>query len=200
MFRHRATLDRIKDVLKEEFLSAEIIDYQLTERVAEHTPCEVVIRLRHSNDEAVQTIKGTGVGMVDAVYHGLMAHYAQTYESLQTIQITQFGVTTKMETSEEKGFDAVGVVSLTLANSEGNTFEFEQQGRSVVAATIEITVEALEFFVNSERAFKRIYRALCDAKARNRADLVQAFTGTLAQLVNTTSYAQVIERIKSEML
>ncbi|MFN3202846.1 MAG: hypothetical protein ACE366_30920 [Bradymonadia bacterium] len=200
MFRHHATLERIRAVLKDDFLSAEIIDYQLIEQVAEGAPCEVTIRLRHTHDETVQTISGRGVGMVDAVYHGLIDHYAQNYPSLETIQITHFEVKSRMDTSEKKGADAVGVVSLTVTNSDGRTFEFEQSGRSIVASAIGVTVEALEFFVNSERAFIRIYKALRDAKARRRSDLVQGFTATLAELVNTTSYTQIIEDIKAEML
>ena len=200
MYRHHATLERIRSVLKADFLSAEIMDYQLTEQVAEGAPCAVKIRLRHTHDEAVEAIEGAGVGMIDAVYHGLVAHYAQNYPSLKTIQITHFEVTSRISSSDRQGADAVGVVALTVSNSEGKAFEFEQSGRSVVAAAIAVTVEALEFFVNSERAFILIYRALVDAKARNRSDLIQGFTHTLAELVNTTSYTEVIESIKAEML
>ena len=85
-------------------------------------------------------------------------------------------------------------------NSEGNLFEFERQGRSLVATAVLVVVEALEHFVNSERAFISVYKALQDARERGRSDLVQTYTAQLTELVRTTSYTQVIERIKAETL
>jgi hypothetical protein len=130
-----------------------------------------------------------------------MAHYAREFRSLETIQFTGFAVRARMDTTRAgTGSDAVGVVSLTVRNSEGNLFEFERQGRSLVATAVSVVVEALEHFVNAERAFISVYKALQDARERGRSDLVQTYTAQLTELVRTTSYTQVIERIKAETL
>ncbi|MCA9547300.1 MAG: hypothetical protein KC613_23015, partial [Myxococcales bacterium] len=57
-----------------------------------------------------------------------------------------------------------------------------------------------EYFVNSERAFVMLHRALLDAKGRHRADLVEQYTSKLAELVNSTSYSEVIQKIREESL
>lgn len=200
---HRRTESEelITQVLGEDYLVLHVDRYELVEDVGNGGPCRVTATLRHEIDAKEKiSIEGEGVGIIDALYHGMMAHYAQEFPSLETINFTGFSVSAKMETTQSKGADAEGLVALTVTNSDGNDFSFEHSGRSIVAAAIEVVVEALEYFVNSERAFVSVHKALKDAKARSRADLVQTYTGQLAQLVKTTSYSSVIEGIKAEAL
>jgi hypothetical protein len=44
-----------------------------------------------------------------------------------------------------------------------------------------------------------MYHALKDARERNRSDLVQRYTNTMAMLVENTSYSEVIDKIRSEI-
>lgn len=201
MHRRNATSQLIRDVLKETYLDLDIGHIALVEDVAAGTPSRVEVTLREARgDTREQVITGTGVGIVDALYHGLVEHYAPEYPSLRTITFTGFDVTGRMGTGHKSGLDAEAGVTLTVENSDGRTFEFSESGRSLVAASLQVVTEAAEYFINSERAFVTVYRAMCDARERGRADLVQTYTGQLAELVNTTSYSEVIERIKSEAL
>jgi hypothetical protein len=196
--RKDATIELIRRVLKDDYLQLVVQDYEMRENVAEGGPCHVTVRLKANGGEHTDTIQGHGVGSIEALYHGLMEHYAREFESLQTLQFTGFSVKGRMDTARDrKGLDAVAQVSLTVQNSDGRTFEFEEAGRSLVAAGLAVVVDACEYFVNSERAFISVYRALVDARERGRADLVQTYTNQLAELVNTTSYTRVIERIRA---
>ena len=195
------TRETIRAILKDDYLAPVVDAYSITENDAAGTPCRITLALRHEGVEGVASIEGAGVGFVDALCAGLMNHYALEFESLRTIQITGFNVRAKMDTTRvATGSDAVGIVALTVRNSEGVLFEFERQGRSLVAVAVAVVVEAMEHFVNSERAFIAVYRAMCDARERGRSDLVTTYTTQLSQLVTTTSYTQVIERIRKETL
>ncbi len=199
--RRTATEDMIKQVLGDDYLVLHVDRYKIEEDVVGEGACTVTATLRHESDSSKKMkIEGNGVGFIDALYHGMMAHYAKEFPSLETIQFTGFTVSAKMETSQQKGADAEGLVALTVKNSEGTDFLFEHTGRSIVTSAIEVVVEALEYFVNSERAFLSVHNALKDAKGRSRADLVQGYTKQLSELVKTTSYSSVIERAKSETL
>lgn len=202
MHRRTATEELIRQVLGEDYLQLQVERYQMVEEVAGEQPVRVSVSLRHTNgDNRTETIEGEGVGLVDALYNGLMAHFAREFESLRTIEFTGFTVRGKMETGgEHKGADALGVVTLTVTNSEGKVFEFQDTGRSFVRSALSVVVEAVEHFVNSERAFIVVHRALKDAEDRGRGDLAQRYTAQLAELVNTTSYTRVIERIRKERL
>lgn len=196
--RRPATEALIQQVLGEDYLSLQVIHYQLSEELAADSQCRVEIRLRHTGGEV--DIGGEGTGFIDAAYHGLMRHFAQEFQSLSTIKFTGFEVSGKMDTGHDQGLDAEAVITLTVQNSEGHGFVFDSAGRSTVAAALQAVVAAAEFFVNSERAFLRVHTALVDARKRNRADLIQSYTAKLAELVNTTSYSEVIERIRRESL
>ncbi len=202
MSRRTATRELIRRVLKEDYLELRIARYALSEDLAAGQPARVAVDLVTGAESGLPVaIEGAGVGIVDALYSGMHAHYAREYGSLRTIKFTGFDVTGRMETGRDnRGADAEAVVSLTVENSEGLRFEFEEAHRSLVAASLKVVIDAIEYFINSERAFIAVYRALCDAKERRRIDLVSTFTAQLAELVNTTSYTEVIDRIKSETL
>ncbi len=203
MARFDSTRELIKTILRDDYLAPIVASYSISEDVAAGAPCRIVVNLSHEGgtDSAPACIEGEGVGFIDALCHGVIGHYSREFESLKTIQFTGFNVRAKMDTTRvATGSDAVGIVALTVRNSEGILFEFEKQGRSLGATAVAVVIEALEHFVNSERAFITVYRALVDAKERGRADLIATYTAQLAELVTTTSYTQVIERIRQEML
>jgi hypothetical protein len=194
-----STRELIRSILKDDYVVPVVETYTITEDVGAAAPCRIAVTLRGADGAQGATIKGEGVGFIDALCAGLLAHYAREFESLKTVQFTGFNVRAKMDTTRvATGSDAVGIVALTVRNSEGSLFEFERQGRSLTATALAVVVEAFEHFVNSEKAFITVYRALTDAKERGRADLVSTYTTQLAQLVTTTSYTQVIERIRKE--
>jgi len=195
---HRtATIQMIKDVLHEDYINLSVRRYEMSEDV-QSGPCSVTVELQRGDDGPTETISGAGVGFVDALYHGLSDHYAREYPSLGTITFTGFEVKGHMNTSEGQGADAECLVSLVVVNTEERQFRFEDQGRSLVAAATKVVVEAAEYFINSERAYISAFRSMLDAKDRGRPDLIEVYTAQLAELVKTTSYSEVIERIKAE--
>jgi hypothetical protein len=64
-------------------------------------------------------------------------------------------------------------------------------GRAVLAV--------VEFFVNAERAFLILFNARKDAVERGRSDLIARYTAELAEVVECTSYAEVIENLKKSL-
>ncbi|MEE2786155.1 MAG: hypothetical protein VX589_02380 [Myxococcota bacterium] len=198
MYRRTATEEIIQEVLKDDYIRLDVVQYTITESVGP-APCEVAVQLRRQEVSADPlTISGQGVGFVDALYTGLVDFYAAEYPSLGTIAFIGFEVDANMRSTKHQGADAECTVSLVVKNTEEREFRFEESNRSLVAATLKVVVEAAEYFINSERAYVQVYRAMCDARERQRPDLIERYTGWLAQLVTTTSYSEVIERIKSE--
>ncbi len=197
MHHRSSTVEMIKNVLQDDYIKLSVKRYELSEDVGT-SPCSVTVELERGVGGPTEVIQGTGVGFVDALYHGLTDHYAREYPSLSTITFTGFEVEGHMNTSEGQGTDAECGVGLVVVNTEERQFRFEDKGRSLVAAATTVVVEAAEFFINSERAYISSFRALLDAKDRGRPDLIEIYTGQLAELVKTTSYSEVIERIKAE--
>jgi hypothetical protein len=150
-------------------------------------------------DQRVEA-EGKGVGMVDALYAALLDRYSREYQSLKTISLAGFAVAADMESKKAlAGVDAVGRVTLDVKNSEGRHFSFTDASRSVLNSTAKVVIAAVEYFANAERAFVTLHNARRDALARGREDLVSRYTAEMAEVVEATSYAEVIANIRKEI-
>ena len=95
---------------------------------------------------------------------------------------------------------AEGETEIVILNSEGRRFAFTDESRSVTASAARALIAVTEYFVNAERAFVTLSHARKDAVARGRQDLVTRYTAELAEVVKSTSYAEVIESIRKEIV
>jgi len=146
------------------------------------------------------TVEGKGVGVVDAMWAALLDRYAREYQSLKTIQLIGFNVGADMETKKgQAGVDAVGRVTVEVTNSEGRRFTFSDKSRSVTISITRAVLQVVSYFVNAERAFVTLHNARRDALARGREDLVSRYTAEMAEVVESTSYADVIANIRKEL-
>ncbi|MEM9489404.1 MAG: hypothetical protein AAGC55_09680, partial [Myxococcota bacterium] len=145
-------------------------------------------------------IDGKGRGLVDAMCNGVLARYAPEYQSLKSIELGDFRVDTVMGTKQSNtGGDAMGRVTVEVCNSEGVRFSFSDESRSIMASSARAVLALAEYFINAERAFITLYKSRKDAQERSRPDLVARYTREMAEVVKSTSYAEVIESIKKEM-
>lgn len=143
--------------------------------------------------------EGKGVGQVDAIFDALRTHYANKYSSLRSIKLYDFNVKLNRKAKQRRdGGDAVCKVSLEIQNSRNDLFDFVNSSRSLAASSALAVAAAVEFFINSEKAFVVLYGALANAKERNRQDLVVKYTSHLASVVKNTSYAEMIAYLDRE--
>ncbi|HEY1558265.1 MAG TPA: alpha-isopropylmalate synthase regulatory domain-containing protein [Kofleriaceae bacterium] len=146
----------------------------------------------NEGDQPVE-VEGKGVGVVDALYSGLLGRYAREYRSLETIVLQSFHVAADVDTKKgQAGVDAVGKVTLDVTNSEGRHFSFTDASRSITKSTATAVLACVQYFVNAERAFLTLYSARQDALTRGREDLVARYTAEMAEIVESTSYADVL--------
>jgi hypothetical protein len=189
----------MKDILKENYLHLEVLSYELSENFVTGDS-RIVCQVKDSRSGEVLTIEGRGSGVLDAFFHGLKDRLAKSFPSLNTIRFSTFELHGEMETSrDEAGTDAEAVVTLGVKNSQGREFEFQHTSRSILRSGIEATLDAAEYFVNSEKAFLTVHAALAEARRKGRSDLVEKYTNILAVLVENTSYSEVIEQRKREL-
>ena len=201
MPHHLATTHLIKEVLNDQYIHLNLTHLKIEEDRhynSSDSLCAIEVTLAQDEQDSFM-LKSTGVGFLDAGYEALMQHYAQHYPSLQTLQFSSFDVRGEMETARKAGADAACTVCLVILNHDRVPFEFETKGRSLAVVALNVVLHAVEYFINSEKAFITVYKALSDARARGRQDLIDGYVGQLAELVKTTSYTQVIAQIKEEM-
>lgn len=196
--RPHANLELIKRVLGNDYLELRIQRLTLEERLDSEV-CSVKVEAKNGNGSP-PLMEGEGCGIADAIYTALLSRYGTEYQSLQSISFTSFKVAARIGAeSAHAGLDAVAEVELIVQNSEGSLFTFTDASRSITSSTARAVLAAIEYFLNAERAFITLYRSFKDAQDRNREDLVTRYTRELAEVVKSTSYAEVIENIKKEL-
>ena len=193
--RPQQNSELIRRVLGDDYLELHILRLTLIEEFDTETS---VVKVETVDTRGkTQLVEGEGCGLVDALFSGLLGRYAIEYQSLETIELANFLVGAHLDTKHNtSGVDAVGEVTLDVRNSEGEMFSFSDESRSITTSTARAVLAVVEYFVNAERAFVTLYSCLKDAKDRNRSDLVTRYTRELAEVVKSTSYAEVIENIK----
>lgn len=186
----------IRRVLGSNFLTLSLQKLQIEEADGDGASVTVAVK---EGDTLVEA-QGKGVGVVDALYSAMLGRYAREYQSLKTIEVAGFTVDADLASKKaQAGVDAVGKVTLDVTNSEGRHFTFSDASRSVVSSTARAVIAAVEYFVNAERAFLTLHNARRDAAARGREDLVSRYTAEMAEVVEATSYAEVIANIRKEL-
>jgi hypothetical protein len=194
--RPEDNLDLIRRVLGKEFLDLDLKRLHVEEEPDVQTRVVVVA----SDDGRTFEVDGAGVGLVDAIYAGLLGRFAIEYQSLKSIRLVGFRVEANLDSKKgQAGVDAEGTVTIEVLNSEGKRFRFADSSRSVTASTARAVLAVVEYFVNAERAFITLFNARKDATERNRMDLVARYTAELAEVVRSTSYAEVIEGMRKQI-
>jgi hypothetical protein len=186
----------IRKVLGANFLQLGLVKLTVDEDAGTST----TVKAKISEGDTTIEVEGKGVGVVDALYSGVIDRYGREYQSLKTIQIVGFHLTADMESKKaQAGVDAVGKVTLDVTNSEGRHFTFHDTSRSITTSSARAVLQCVQYFLNAERAFLTLYNARRDAMARGREDLVARYTAELAEVVESTSYAEVIANIRKEL-
>lgn len=182
-------------------LGSNFLELKLARLVIEELDGSTAVKVSVAEGDQTVEVEGKGVGLVDALYTGLLDRYAREYQSLKTIRLVGFKVGSDIEGTKkgDAGVDAVGRVSVEVANSEGRRFSFSDASRSVTSSTARTVIAVVQYFINAERAFVTLHNARRDALARGREDLVARYTAEMAEVVESTSYAEVIENIRKEL-
>lgn len=190
-------IDRMRDVLREQFITLQVVGYRAEERF-EESSSHIVATVRSLPSDATFDVEADGAGLVDAFFRALVDRYAPEHPSLESIRFTRFSVRGLMsEANSARATDARAEAEIGVTNSYGTEFEFGAVAHSVTACSLEAVIAAVEYFVNSERAYVQTFAALEHYRDEGRTDLVTKYTDMLADLVRNTSYSKVIETMRN---
>jgi hypothetical protein len=167
------------------------------EVVEEPAHVHVKVRLRRRPEDDVVFVEGDGVGLVDAFFEGVLRAWASEFPSLKTIAVDDFLVSTGFDGARGRRSDALAVATLKMKNAHGVTCSFERGTTSVTRSCVLVSLDALTFFINAERAYVQLQLALKDASDRRRSDLVTRYRQQMSTLVAATSYAELSDKHKT---
>lgn len=188
----------MREALGDEFVTFAVKHYQLREDFADDHCVMTCGVIENPGDRAFE-LEGKGVGMLDAFFTMIRHRYQPEHPSLETIHFSSFSVRGLMaETAADQSSDAKAEATIGVTNSHGTEFHFSAVSPSVSHSSIEAALAAVEYFVNSERAYIRIYKALQHHKRSGRPEMVGRYTELLGEMVRNTSYSSAVERLQTE--
>lgn len=179
----------IKDILKEEYLALNLKKVTIEEEVGKNTS-KISCKFSENGGRAV-TLRSEGCGVLDAIFNGLLTHYSVGYPSLVNITFEAFDATPDFRKKKSSGSDAEIVVEIQFTNSSNTIMTFRNSGRSFVSAAVQGVFSAMEFYINSEKAFRKLKFLIQDAKQRGRADIRARYVSQISTIVKVTSYEDV---------
>lgn len=190
----------LKDLLAGKYLTLSIGALSIDEQVATgetQVRCELSI----ANIEGVldnYNVVGAGMGFIDALFNGVCDKIVDDCQTFDNLSIQEFHVEVdKNELREAKrrgvqGSAANVDICLILHNGyltkSSAYMPFRSRSRSLVSAGVQVVMQAVEFYVNSEKAVMELRSLINNAKERNRIDLVERYISMLSTLTENTSY------------
>ncbi|MBA2661615.1 MAG: hypothetical protein H0U74_04930 [Bradymonadaceae bacterium] len=189
----------MKEILQDEYMHLIVESYTLRENLTEGVS-QIACQLRNA-DGSELLVEGQGVGTIDALFEALRARLADDFPSLKSIYFSQFSIQGLLSSTEgtHATTKAEAEATVGITNSEGREFIFKCKQPSISRAGIQATVEATEYFVNSERTYVKLHKILEHYRVEGRTDLVEKYTDLMTQVVHNTSYSEVVERIKRSL-
>ena len=197
--KQQQMISKMKEVLQEEYLQLEVESYTLNEDLEEGT-CRIQCSLREADGSSL-TVEGAGVGAIDAFFAALRDRLADDYPSLKSIRFSEFSIEglISSDTGPDQTTKAEAEATVGIVNSEGKEFVFKATAPSVSRSGMEATLQAAEYFVNSERTYVKLHEILEHYRSEGRTDLVDKYTDLMSQVVENTSYSEVVEQIKNSV-
>lgn len=197
--KQRKMIGLMKEILQEDYLHLQVHSYTLNENLDEGS-VDISCRLSDQQDDSFE-VTGGGVGVIDALFDGLKKRMADDYPSLKSIRFSEFSIEglISSDDSPDVATKAEAVATVGIVNSESKEFQFEAKAPSVSRAGIEATIQAAEYFVNSERTYVKLHEILEHYRSEGRTDLVEKYTDLMSKVVQNTSYSEVVEQIRKGM-
>ena len=164
-------------------------------RASENTEVECTLMVGDLEHEIV----GVGLGVLDALFNGVVQHVVGDCSSLKNISVESFQVQIDREDLRKhhtgvRSTAAVVETCLIIDNgfdTNNGLVPFRSKSRSVLSATVMVVIEAVEYFVNSEVAVLYLKELIKDSKERSRPDLTERYVSKLSDLMSNTSYENI---------
>ena len=128
-------------------------------------------------------------GFVDGIFTILHRKYNKLYPSIQNIKLNNYTVHPILNSAKASlGSDAKARVSITSEIKGHGLVDFSSTSRSLIQSTFSASLKIFQFYINCERTFDILSKALKNAKERNRGDIVQSCIRDMSSLTQMNNY------------
>ena len=178
-------------VLREEKVKISPISISIREQLEQkHTIVDFAFEVNQSPTPTVYSFDNIrGQGFVDAIFTATHNHFIEDYDSLSNLSLLELIVKPIFSMSEKDSkSDAKTDVIVRVQNKDHGVSEFSYRSSSIVNASFRVILEMFQFYVNCDKAFRKLKFFLKDAQSRNRGDTAQEIITDLSKLTTVNTY------------
>jgi hypothetical protein len=132
-----------------------------------------------------------GDGFLDSFVWGVIISLSEEFPSLSKIKFKGFKVLAHLNDYKQES-NAEVEVELIVSNSYGKNLIFQSSSKSLIAASLKVVKGAIEHLTNCERTVTLLKECIRDSDSRFRMDLKAKYMSELMDLVQLTSYEDII--------
>jgi hypothetical protein len=201
--RREQNQNLVRELLSSKYLTLSVGPLAISEHIATgetEVKCELFVSSAGSVLDTYDVF-GRGMGFVDALFNGIADKIVEDCQTFKNLTIQEFYVDVDRREIEDhslKGLrGSAANVDICLVLHNGYSTEssahvpFRSRSRSMISAGAQVIIQAVEFYVNSERAVLELRNLIKDAEARSRTDLVEKYVCFLSELTANTSYENI---------
>ena len=152
---------------------------------------ETNITLSVDCGDANISIKGVGVGIVDAGFNALLNAFKEQYASLNTIQLSDVYFQVDHSDKRELSLKSKTFMKLEFRNNLKDRTCFSEKTTSMSFTGVSVLVKSFEFYMNCELLFKRLKFLIKEAENRGRSDISSQYKYALSKVVEVPSYENI---------
>ena len=193
--KHKEMVLVVKEVLAGDYWDLSIDELSIEENLLKKFT--KVACLVHLNDENF-AIEETGRGPIDALFNGLKNNFKKSYLSFHGLNFYEFSISGDVGDSS---LDMASEVECTLSITSVNVQKpliYRCRDASINRAAICVVLSAIEYYINSERAMRKLKKWAKDARERNRGDLLEESVLKMSKLLEGVSYEAALATISDE--
>ena len=183
-----------KDILGEDWIFLKINSFTLKEDL-ENNISNISYEINLGGDAELFFIEGEGKGVMDALFNSIVQCLSGRFVSLNKLELGDFAIQVSfLDARRRTKTDAPVEVCLVISTSQFVQTFFRHKSTSLMAATIEVVRESVEYFINLEQASVLFRENIEDAKKRNRQDLINTNAYKMSEIVKIISLEEVLKK------
>jgi hypothetical protein len=185
--RYKKMIAIVKEVLSDDYWKLSIDKLLIEEDLRERT---TKIKCLVQLNEKTFAIEETGKGPIHALFNGLKNNFKKSYLSFKGLSFRDFSIEGDIDHSSRDMSSEVECILSIDSDSNHHPLIYRHKDTSINRAAIAVVLNAVEYYINSERAMKLLRNWAQDARKRNRGDLYEDSTLKMSLLLEGASYSE----------
>jgi len=179
----------ICEILGDDNLSIRLQTIEIKEDLSVDST-QIMCQYTLSRAQKLLVMKGSGRGLVDALYSAFVKEMGKEFSSLKSLKVVDFRLNAEglSKYTVSPGTKAFVEAHLMMKGDSNSSLLFHSRSRSTNTAAIKVVCMAIEYYINSELAFRKLKELFLEAKGRNRVDVAESYNKKMIELVNVNSY------------